>query len=189
MEIFTTFAESRAEMEFLALPNLLHPPKSHAVFCMFWPYFVPRAFCPWRKGLKIKGINRPLHITCLTCRPFAKVPEREVHTRYVPLFCCRLAQDCLPHPWRWGCTYRICTRKVPCNAVSVYIPFENRPKSAFGGGMYICRPFYGRFLVHTRYVQKANHPQHRFWFPSSGVAHTQYVPPYRTRHRLIWSEL
>jgi len=63
MEIFTTFAESRAEMEFLALPNLLHPPKSHAVFCMFWPYFVPRAFCPLRKGLKIKGINRPLHIT------------------------------------------------------------------------------------------------------------------------------
>ena len=68
MEIFTTFAESRAEMEFLALPNLLHPPKSHAVFCMFWPYFVPRAFCPWRKGLKIKGINRPLHITSLMFR-------------------------------------------------------------------------------------------------------------------------
>ena len=78
----------------------------------------------------------------------------------MPLFCCRLAQDCLPHPWRrstcriplrcctyqvctcqavtfcfvlWGCTYRTCTRKEPCSAVRLYIPLEKWLKSAFWG--------------------------------------------------------
>ena len=88
-----------------------------------------------------------------------------------------------------ACTYPVCARKVPCSAVHVYIPIEKWLKSAFCGRYVHLQALLRQILGTYPVCAKGKPPPAPLLVPKFGVAHTQYVPPYRTRHRLIWSEL